>query len=646
MKIQFLFPVLLLMGLPFKGHAAETETPPQPDTARFPACLTNEYMQLLDASSRACQTYGDCDQPSVRDASIPATNKPFQIIRTYIHILANDDGSNPATNLATITAQMATLNDIFAEHRLRFIWEWRIDNSTQFRNLSQLLGGEADQMKAALAYQTDRYMNIYVTNTNPQGGTGVFAFFPTALGPLGGVIADDSWFYGGGELLVHEIGHVLGLYHTQHGVSEVAACGECYESVDANDRDFTGDFCSDTDPTPINFTCNPPGGIDTCSGLLWGATMVQNYMGYSNQSCQDEFTPQQSGRMHCWIAARLAGWLECDAVVPSNGTATANDPDFDSWGNSTDNCPSAFNACQEDIDGDGTGDACDDDMDGDMIANSIDNCPMVVNVDQIDTDGDQRGDVCDNCVSTPNFEQADLDGDTEGDACDLCTDTDDDGFANPGFAASTCPTDNCPEDANVAQTDTDNDDFGDACDNCPLAANIDQYDENDDGVGDACDGQLHIQAYDIPDAVRGEEYAYQFTAVGGVAPYIWQFFGGDVPFGMDFINGELFGTPALAGTYYFTVKCFDSGNPQKSDTYAATVVVANPPYICGDANGSLGVSISDAVYLISYIFGGGPQPQPLLAGDVDCSNTITISDAVYLIGHIFGGGASPCAGCP
>lgn len=61
----------------------------------------------------------------------------------------------------------------------------------------------------------------------------------------------------------------------------------------------------------------------------------------------------------------------------------------------------------------------------------------------------------------------------------------------------------------------------------------------------------------------------------------------------------------------------------------------------GDANSSGGLSISDAVFVIAYIFGGGAAPQPVLAGDADCSGIITISDAVYLIAHIFGGGPAP-----
>lgn len=68
-------------------------------------------------------------------------------------------------------------------------------------------------------------------------------------------------------------------------------------------------------------------------------------------------------------------------------------------------------------------------------------------------------------------------------------------------------------------------------------------------------------------------------------------------------------------------------------------------FLCGDADSNGIVNISDAVYLIAYIFGGGPPPDPLLAGDADCNEIVNISDAVYLIAYIFGGGPAPCEGC-
>jgi hypothetical protein len=68
--------------------------------------------------------------------------------------------------------------------------------------------------------------------------------------------------------------------------------------------------------------------------------------------------------------------------------------------------------------------------------------------------------------------------------------------------------------------------------------------------------------------------------------------------------------------------------------------------LCGDANNDAAVNISDAVYLIAYIFSGGPAPNPLLSGNANCDSAVNISDAVYLIAYIFSGGPAPCAVCP
>jgi len=64
--------------------------------------------------------------------------------------------------------------------------------------------------------------------------------------------------------------------------------------------------------------------------------------------------------------------------------------------------------------------------------------------------------------------------------------------------------------------------------------------------------------------------------------------------------------------------------------------------ICGDADSSEEVDIDDVVYLITYIFAGGPPPDPLPVGDADCSGGVDIDDVVYLITYIFSGGPSPC----
>jgi len=63
---------------------------------------------------------------------------------------------------------------------------------------------------------------------------------------------------------------------------------------------------------------------------------------------------------------------------------------------------------------------------------------------------------------------------------------------------------------------------------------------------------------------------------------------------------------------------------------------------CGDANFDLAVNVSDAVYIINYVFVGGGEPQPVLAcGDANTDGAVNVSDAVYIINYVFVGGGAP-----
>ncbi|MDP3025110.1 MAG: M20/M25/M40 family metallo-hydrolase [candidate division Zixibacteria bacterium] len=68
-----------------------------------------------------------------------------------------------------------------------------------------------------------------------------------------------------------------------------------------------------------------------------------------------------------------------------------------------------------------------------------------------------------------------------------------------------------------------------------------------------------------------------------------------------------------------------------------------PQFKYGDANGDGKVTVSDAVYLINYLFKGGPAPVPLDSGDANCDGQVTVADVVYIINYLFKGG--PVPGC-
>jgi len=58
-------------------------------------------------------------------------------------------------------------------------------------------------------------------------------------------------------------------------------------------------------------------------------------------------------------------------------------------------------------------------------------------------------------------------------------------------------------------------------------------------------------------------------------------------------------------------------------------------FVAGDANNDETVNVSDVVYLINYLFIGGPPPVAFPSGDVNCDGKINASDVVYLINYLF-----------
>jgi len=87
-----------------------------------------------------------------------------------------------------------------------------------------------------------------------------------------------------------------------------------------------------------------------------------------------------------------------------------------------------------------------------------------------------------------------------------------------------------------------------------------------------------------------------------------------------------------------------SGSGYCPERIDGAIKIANQQ--CGDVNGNGEVDIDDVVYLISYIFTGGPAPVPEeCMGNANGMGEVDIDDVVYLISYIFGGGPPPVENC-
>jgi len=66
--------------------------------------------------------------------------------------------------------------------------------------------------------------------------------------------------------------------------------------------------------------------------------------------------------------------------------------------------------------------------------------------------------------------------------------------------------------------------------------------------------------------------------------------------------------------------------------------------LCGDATGNSELDAGDMVFLLNYLFVGGPPPDPLETGDVDNNCIVDAGDMVYLLNYLFLQGPPPECG--
>lgn len=156
----------------------------------------------------------------------------------------------------------------------------------------------------------ENYLNIWTVNQITDGGTTQIAgFAPTPLGnfsgnPIDGIVMDAHMFgdntvnnnnfpninpsYNTGNILAHEAGHYMALWHVFFGGCTGNTLATCQTS---------GDFICDTPPSNSqSSSCN---SVNTCNesyfttGPADHPDMIENYMMYSDDNCFNTFTAEQ-----------------------------------------------------------------------------------------------------------------------------------------------------------------------------------------------------------------------------------------------------------------------------------------------------------------------------------------------------------------
>ncbi len=128
------------------------------------------------------------------------------------------------------------------------------------------------------------------------------------------------------NVVSHEMGHCLGLYHTHHEF-EIGGCSECLDETNCS---LCGDYVCDTKPDPYiqghvdRFDCNWDGIVypdvnatDSC-GYAWDPD-EQNIMSYTNEMCSNYFTAGQGERIRGIIAnSQISNYVIPDNLMIQN----------------------------------------------------------------------------------------------------------------------------------------------------------------------------------------------------------------------------------------------------------------------------------------------------------------------------------------
>ncbi|MFT3823838.1 MAG: M43 family zinc metalloprotease [Chitinophagaceae bacterium] len=255
------------------------------------------------------------------------------VLPVVVHIIHNNGPENISD--ATVLKGIQYLNDAFAA-----IGDYHIAQSTNtqmsfcmaqrdpwnnatngitrtvssYTNMSGPETGTDDRhVKDLIVWDPAKYINIWVVNSIPGNVVG-YAYLPSAHGEsFDGIVMEAAYLgssVANNVVLIHEMGHYLGLYHTfENGCTN----NDCYTD---------GDQVCDTPPdqSTAYVSCNATMNSCTTDALSGFNTdkpdLTQDYMDYGNFDCMKVFTPGQVERMAWFIDNIRTSLLSSKACMP------------------------------------------------------------------------------------------------------------------------------------------------------------------------------------------------------------------------------------------------------------------------------------------------------------------------------------------
>ncbi len=144
----------------------------------------------------------------------------------------------------------------------------------------------------------------------------------------------------------------------------------------------------------------------------------------------------------------------------------------------------------------------------------------------------------------------------------------------------------------------------------------------------------------LPTAGIGMPYSVQLTAIGGKTPITWSAYAITMPDGLKLSEtGLLSGIPLDTGTWELGVRIQDSSIPVRE---GSSSIVLKVRQLHGDVDSKVGLTFSDLLFFVRFLYLNGPTPADPDFADADCDGDIDIVDLVTILNFLYQQGPPPC----
>jgi hypothetical protein len=295
----------------------------------FSVFLFLQYPLFSQVKTRNCSTKMRKTAPARVDSTILklrksqlrlAANETY-MIKLFVVIFADDDGSNRAADVDDVRRQIEFMTDYYRPHNICFLLAGTQQSNNTDHN-SQFKDTEEDEVAV---YRRTGYITILVhanliNEDNESIGGTAYGIPNNYLSIRGNTLTGTTF----NSTLSHEIGHNLGLYHTfetVNGEEHVPRTGDCKNCED------NGDYLCDTQADALLETnevdatnCNYIGSANRTNCVNQEFPYeTENIMAYGRVSCHNHFTNGQGARMRDFLVseADLSAALAVENLVQS-----------------------------------------------------------------------------------------------------------------------------------------------------------------------------------------------------------------------------------------------------------------------------------------------------------------------------------------